>query len=260
MTTLHIYSIAVCPFAQRTRILLRLKDIPFELREIDLTRPPDREFLALNPSGQVPVIVHEGRVLNESSVINEYLEDLFPDPPVFPADPYRRGVARALIAYCNEQFIPAMYALLMNQDPARDRDLTHKALATWARVDALLSLHNPDGTWLWDESGFGMAELSYATFFQRYCLNAYYRGFELPNEERYARVRRWRDAMLAHPLVQETGMRDADYIKLYHDYALGYGNGAVPPGRERSSFDLSVPLTQRPMPPRERPQPLPREL
>ncbi|QKT03979.1 glutathione S-transferase family protein [Ectothiorhodospiraceae bacterium 2226] len=260
MDTLHIYSIAVCPFAQRTRILLRLKDIPFELHELDLTRPSDPDFLALNPSGQVPVIVHQGKVLNESSVINEYLEDVFPAPPVFPSDPYKKAVARALIAYCNEQFIPAMYTLLMNQNPARDAQLTDQALETWARVDALLMRHNPEGTWLWDDSGFGMAELSYATFFQRYCLNAYYRGFELPNEERYARVRRWRDAMLPHPLVRETGMSDEDYIKLYYDYALGYGNGAVPPGRDRSSFDLSVPLAQRPMPSPDRPQPLPREL
>lgn len=45
-------------------------------------------------------------------------------------------------------------------------------------------------------------------------------------------------------------MPDEDYIKLYEDYALGYGNGAVPQGRSRSSFDLTVPLAARPLPPR----------
>src|SRR5690625_2515466 len=77
---LTIYSIAACPYAQRTRMLLELKSIPFELVEIDITRPRPDWFLQLNPAGKVPVIAHQGRAINESSVINEYLEDVFPTP------------------------------------------------------------------------------------------------------------------------------------------------------------------------------------
>jgi glutathione S-transferase len=43
-------------------------------------------------------------------------------------------------------------------------------------------------------------------------------------------------------------MSDEDFIKLYEDYSLGYGNGAAPAGRARSSLDLSMPLAERPMP------------
>ncbi|MDJ0867927.1 MAG: hypothetical protein QNK03_17615 [Myxococcota bacterium] len=41
-----------------------------------------------------------------------------------------------------------------------------------------------------------------------------------------------------------------DLIKLYEDYTLGYYNGAVPPGRARSSLDLAVPPASRPLPAR----------
>jgi glutathione S-transferase len=246
MEKVELYSIAVCPFAQRTRMLLAAKDVPFTLTEIDITRPRPDWFLKLNPLGQVPVIRHRGRVLNESSVINEYLEEVFPEPRLFPADPYQRAQSRILIEHLNGTFVPAMYALLMNQDPARHRDLLAKALASWRWLNAFLMRHNPKGTWLWD--GFGMPDLSAAPFFQRYCLNAHFRGFVLPDDEAYHRVRHWRDTALAHPLVIRTGMADEDFIKLYADYALGFENGAVPPGKAHSSFDLSVPLAARPLP------------
>ena len=246
MTEVELYSIAVCPFAQRSRIVLAAKGVPFRLTEIDITRPRPDWFLALNPLGQVPVIRHRGQVLNESSVINEYLDEVFPEPRLFPADPYRRAQSRILIDRLNGEFVPVMYALLMNQDPARHRDLLGKALASWRWLDAFLLRHNPEGAWLWDE--FGMADLTAAPFFQRYCLNAHFRGFALPDEAAYRRARRWRDAALAHPLVIRTGMSEEDFIKLYADYALGFGNGAVPPGKTHSSFDLSVPLSGRPLP------------
>jgi glutathione S-transferase len=244
----QIYSIAVCPFAQRTRILLKLKNIEFALTEIDITRPRPDWFLRLNPLGQVPVIRYQDRVLNESSVINEYLDEVFPKPSVMPEDAYERAQSRILIDRLNQHFVPTMYRLLMNQDAGGKQALVDKALAEWAWLDRFLVQHNPDGVWLWNN--FGMADLSAAPFFQRWCLNAYYRGLDAPADENTARVRRWYDACLAHPLVVATGMPDEDYIKLYEDYALGYGNGAVPPGRDRSSFDLSVPLAGRPMPPR----------
>jgi glutathione S-transferase len=248
MTPIKIYSMAVCPFAQRTRMLLKLKRIPFEVHEIDISKPRPDWFLRINPKGQVPVIEHEGRVLNESTIINEYLEEVFPEPPLMPRDPYRRALMRLLIAYGNETFIPLLYRLLMNQDATKAEALAAKALASWRWLDEFLAKHNPSGTYLWEE--FGMADLSFAPFFQRYVLNAYYRGFAVPESDEYKRVCRWRDALLAHPAAIETRLPDEDYIKLYEDYSLGLGNGAVPPGRARSSFDLSVPLASRPMPPR----------
>lgn len=61
---------------------------------------------------------------------------------------------------------------------------------------------------------------------------------------------KWREALLHHPIVIETGLSEEAFIKYYDDYALGYGNGAVPSGHVRSLFDTIVPLAQRPLPPR----------
>lgn len=173
-------SVCLSGFAQRTRICLKLKNIPFELTELDLTKPMPEGFLALNPLGQVPVIQHRGIVLNESSIINDYLEDVFPTPAVFPSTPYKKAISRILIDYCNHEFVPHLYRLLMNQAREKDAELTESALKTWRWVDEQLVRHNPEGSYFFDEEGFGIAELSYAPFFQRYCLNAYYRYFVIP--------------------------------------------------------------------------------
>ncbi len=249
MPELELISIAVCPFAQRTRMMLEKKGIPFTLREIDISKPRPAWFLEANPLGKVPVILHAGKVLNESSVICEYLEEVYPDPPTFPRDPYGRALARIMTDHCNQSFVPTMYRLLMNQDRGADQLLTEKSLDAWRWANDFLVRHNPEGTYLNDGDGFSLAEISYAPFFERFCLNEHYRGFRLPDDPAFARVRHWRDALLTDPLVLATGMPDDDFIKLYFDYSLGFGDGAVPKGRERSSFDLEVPLADRPLPP-----------
>lgn len=249
-TPVQLYSMAICPFAQRTRILLNMKNINFDLTEMDSTRRIPDWFLKLNPLGQVPVIRHDGVILNESSVINEYLEECFPIPRLFPPTPYQKALCRILIDYCNHEFIPKLYHLLMNQRRERDEELINHALKTWRWVNDFLVHHNPDGMYLFDEEGFGIAELSYGPFFQRYCLNAYYRFFEVPEKQDYLRVITWRDAILRDPVVIETGMSNEAFIKYYYDYSLGYGNGTVPSGHEISSFDRAIPLEERPMPPR----------
>lgn len=248
---LVIYSLAACPYAQRTRTLLGLKGIAHELVEIDITKPRPDWFLKINPTGQVPALLHHGRPLNELSVINEYLEECFPEPPVFPADPYARALSRIMIDFCNGRFAGNLYRLLMEQDPAKRQRIEASAAKDWAWIDAFIARIAPAGDFLFGD--FGMVELTFGPFFQRYQLNEYYWQFCVPDE--LTRVRRWRAAMDAHPALQATSFPPEDLIKLYADYALGFANGAVPPGRERSALDPAVPLAGRPLPPPRIPVP-----
>jgi glutathione S-transferase len=245
---IKIYSMWACPYAQRTRIMLELKKLPYQLVEIDLTKPRPDWFLALNPTGKVPVVEHEGHVLNESSLINEYLDEAYSQTPVLPASPYQRFAVRTLVEFCNSRFAPNMYRALMEQDDGRRAKAQKQASADWLALEALLERFDAQGDSVFDE--FGMAELTYAPFFERYVLNDHYWGFQPLNQPGLARVQRWRDAVLVHPAVKRTSIAPEDYIKLYEDYAYGCSNGAVPEGRTRSSFDLSVPLPDRPLPAR----------
>lgn len=94
MLTLYHNAVSVC--SQKVRLQLEEKRIPYEERHLSLMngehlRP---EFLALNPRGLVPTIVHDGVVVIESTVILEYLEDAFPTPSLRPATPAARARMR----------------------------------------------------------------------------------------------------------------------------------------------------------------------
>jgi glutathione S-transferase len=69
------------------------------------------EFVAINPNGQVPVLVHDGVVITESTLINEYVEDVFPDSPLRPADPVLRWRMRFWTKFVDEYFCPSLSVL-----------------------------------------------------------------------------------------------------------------------------------------------------
>ena len=90
---LVLYAAGLSPCARRVRITLIEKDLPFDTVEVDLANMQQRspEYLAINPNGFVPTLVHKGHIIFESGVINEYLEEQFPDTPLIPSDPYDKA-------------------------------------------------------------------------------------------------------------------------------------------------------------------------
>ncbi len=71
----------------------------------------DPAFRKINPEGMVPVLVHNGRVVRELTVINEYVEDILPEPALRPADPWTRAEMRVLTKFVDEYFCPALTTL-----------------------------------------------------------------------------------------------------------------------------------------------------
>jgi len=83
------------PYAQKVRLVLREKQIEFESREI-WRKSQREELFSLNPRGEVPALIDGETVVADSTVICEYLEERFPDPPLLPADLAKRATARAI--------------------------------------------------------------------------------------------------------------------------------------------------------------------
>jgi glutathione S-transferase len=100
------------PVANSMKVLLCLKEkgLDFVSHYVDLLRFEQHspEFLKINPNGQVPVLVHDGRIITESTVINEYLDEVFPEVPLRPADPYWRAQMRIWSKFVDEYFNPAV--------------------------------------------------------------------------------------------------------------------------------------------------------
>jgi glutathione S-transferase len=87
--------------SDRVKIALHEKGLAYERVTLDLAKKEQKrpEFLKLNPYGKVPVINDNGQILFESCIINEYLDEQYPSPPLMPKDPYPRGRGRVLVDY-----------------------------------------------------------------------------------------------------------------------------------------------------------------
>jgi glutathione S-transferase len=87
--------------SDRTKIALHEKGLAYDRVTLNLAKKEQKrpEFLKLNPYGKVPVIDDGGKILFESCIINEYLDEQYPDPPLMPKDPYLRGRGRVLVDY-----------------------------------------------------------------------------------------------------------------------------------------------------------------
>ena len=116
MSSLRLVDAPRCPYCARVRIVLAEKGVPHETVVIDLDDRPVWLY-ELNPVGRVPVLEEDGWALPESAVINELLEERYPEPPLLPADPAARAAAR-LVIFRYEDFTTPYYALRRRQEGA----------------------------------------------------------------------------------------------------------------------------------------------
>lgn len=110
---LTLYTHPMSPCAQKVRILLADKGIEAEKRHVDLPGKENLQpwYLALNPLGVVPTLVEDERPVIESSIICEYLEDRYPEPPMRPEDPWWRARMRYWMKHVDNKVHPACGAL-----------------------------------------------------------------------------------------------------------------------------------------------------
>jgi glutathione S-transferase len=118
-----LFDAARCPYCARVRIVLAEKEIGYETVEIDLSDRPAWLYTK-NPRGKVPVLEEDGGlVLPESAVIMEYLEERFPEPPLWPADPAERALGRLWLDRFDDRLGDDYYALRRGEESQLDRRL-----------------------------------------------------------------------------------------------------------------------------------------
>ena len=221
MAKVKIYSAEVCPYAQRTRLMLAEKGVDFELTEIDLANKPDW-FGGISPYGKVPVVVHGDDRVYESAIINEYLEEAYPEPPLMPKAPGRRALARIWIDYCNTRFTAPFYKIMLEQDPEKRKPLLEDLTTALKFMEHEGLRKLGDGPY-WMGEQLTLVDFAYYPFFERFCVVEHYRNFHIPEE--CTRLKAWVEAMRFRPSVKEIENSPEYYIKRYSKYADGTAGG-----------------------------------
>jgi glutathione S-transferase len=150
-----LYDADRCPYCARVRIVIAEKGIEYETVEIDLDDRPAWIY-EKNPLGRVPVLEEDAFVLPESAVINEYLEERYPAPPLWPSDPAERALGRLLV-FRFDQLSRPYYALRRGEEGAADR-LGAELMKLAAALEARPFLSGRE---------FGLADVAYVPWILR---------------------------------------------------------------------------------------------
>lgn len=213
-----LYNAWFCPFAQRAWIALLEKGVEFKYVEQDpYNKTP--EWLAINPRGLVPVIVHNGKPVYESPVCIEYVDEAWKtDRNLLPTDVYQRAFARIWSNFIGSKIEAPYYRLLMKKDQA-ERD---EAIDSIVKATKMLfaELDKKSGPFFGGQAlnKIDIMLFPYAHRFQ--VVLPHYRGFTLPKEgTEFERYYQWYAACTERESIKKTIPDDTRLIESYQRYA-----------------------------------------
>ncbi len=177
-------------------IVLRAKDIDFEVTYVDLKNKPDW-FLAISPLGLVPVLSVDDQPLFESNAIAEYLDEVAP-PRLHPDDPIRRARNRAWNDYV-PSFTPGLSGVYFAKTSEETRKGLEAAPSRLARLERALETERGNDGPYFNGDSLCLVDASYAPFLQRFAMVEEKMKTGLLKD--FPRVQAWSDALLANPVI-----------------------------------------------------------
>ncbi len=220
---IRLISAEVCPFAQRCRLALLEKELSFELVEINLDNKPDW-FTNVSPYSKVPVLLHGDTAIYESTVINEYLDEIAPEPNLLPKSPPQRAEARIWIDFDNSRIVPIFYKVLLAQDDQTQTELKFRMIDALRRLEQAGFPGREMGPF-WFGSEVSLVDIAMYPHFERFNVLKHYRDIEIPDN--YVKIHTWLETMKALPSVQQTEKSDEYHIKAYETYAEATASGTT---------------------------------
>jgi glutathione S-transferase len=200
---MRLYSGPLSLFTAKVRIALAEKGLAYERVEVgwSLARryaPHHPDVLALNPKGQVPVLVDGDVVVYDSTLIFEYLEERHPEPPLYPSDVAERARCRQLEAAADEILFPHVWALIDGAFYPASAGGRDEARLAGARegIDRFAAERDKDlAGRAWLCGAFSVADV--ATFVMLHAAAT----LGAPVREEHANLRAWVERALARPAV-----------------------------------------------------------
>ena len=209
MANYMLVSFKTCPWVQRSAIILREKNAPFEFRHIESDNRPDW-FLAISPHKKVPVLTIDDKVtLFESNAINEYLDEMV-SPQLHPADPIERAINRAWTDY-----VPTFASNVTGCAYAATEEAYKAAIAkipdTFDRIEKALEKQGSGP--FFNGARYSLVDSAYAPFLQRYVFLD--RIKKIGIMEKYPRLKAWCDALMKRPSTHS--FPEAEFEAMYRE-------------------------------------------
>ncbi|XP_040290698.1 glutathione S-transferase omega-1-like isoform X3 [Bufo bufo] len=212
---IRLYSMRFCPFAQRSRLVLAAKGINHEVVNINLKNKPDW-FFEKSPSGMVPSIeTSDGKIIYESPIVCDYLDEAFPGVKLTPADPYEKAQQKILL----EKFsavTSALYKIFFAKKDNQDTtELKAQFFEKFEKLEEILAKKN--SPYFGGES-VSMIDYMIWPWFERFGI------FDVQEVlEKTPHINTWYKLMLQDPAVKKTFTEPdvlLNFFKLYSKDSL----------------------------------------
>ena len=213
--TLHLVSFKTCPYVQRSVITLKEKGVPFDITYIDLDDPP-QWFKDDSPLGKVPILKTEvggeERVLFESAVINEYVDETT-EGSLMPASAWDKAVTRAWVEFGGNCLMD-YYMAAMAKDQAGFEQHRDALIDKLHRLDAQVAAD----FFLGDT--FTLADAAYAPLLMR--LEEFQKAAPGFDFAAFPRLLAWKDRLVSRPAVADSMV--PEWRELMDDYIAKTGS------------------------------------
>mmetsp|Transcript_6772 Transcript_6772/g.15868 ORF Transcript_6772/g.15868 Transcript_6772/m.15868 type:complete len:309 (-) Transcript_6772:294-1220(-) len=248
-----LYGAWFCPYSQCTFAQLEeLADHGFNYQyvEIDPYRPrPDGldskqklsieekrrkypAFVKASPQGLIPALSHHRAAVWGCAECSQYLVDLLENNPRLSSGSCMGGSSAAERAsvwafweLCQAKIVPHFYRSLMLQSKPEQQSALESMLQGMREASVLMARQSPAGFFLGEQ--YSVADLSLAPWWQRLPLLQQYRGFQIPDEDEYARLKGWWEAVSSRPSYKRTMVDTARLIANYREYSDGTATSTI---------------------------------
>ena len=212
----ELISFKLCPFVQRSVIVLQEKGVDYDITYINLQDPPPW-FKEISPLGKVPVLKVGDSVLFESAVIMEYLDEVNP-PSLHPADPLRKAHNRAWIEFASTLFF-CQFNMVMAKDQESCDNAEQELRGKLAMVEQQVVGPYFNG------DAFSLADAAYAPLFMRLALLEKWHPMGVL--DKLPKLQQWSQRLLARESVKNSVVENLEDLYRGHiESSGGYGASA----------------------------------
>ena len=198
---MKLYHFPASTNSRKVRILLIEKGLEYARIDVDLTKKEQKhpEYLKIHPFGQVPALDDDGFIVYDSTIINEYLEDEYPHPPLLPNDSEGRARARLMEDFRDIYFTPHFVEIIhevRKPETERDQKVIQNAKETITQCFDRIERELEGRDYL--AGTFSLADISFMPNI------ALLERLEIPVDPKYKNMRAWIERLKARPSFAES--------------------------------------------------------